>query len=136
MPPDDRRPAQHRGEPEVAGAGPEACFGEREERTEGQQADAEEQPGLVAPRAQRLDGDRLVVVLARDHEIGGDVEQQAGTAGQRQRREGDSVDDRIDVEVAAEPGADAAEPAAFADADESPRRCLVLCGWVSIVSDM
>ena len=112
-------------------------FREREERAEGEQADADEQPGVLAVPTQRLDGDRLVGALVRDHEVRREVQQQARAARQRQRREGDPVDDRVDVEVAAEPGADAAEPAAVTRPDEPPRgRLVVNSGFWSIVSDM
>ena len=60
---------------------------------------------MVAVSAQRLDGDRLVVALAGDHEPRGEVEQQPGAAGERECGERDPVDERVDVEVAAEPGA-------------------------------
>ena len=75
--------------------------------------------------AERLDSDRLLASLARDDEPGGDVQQQAGAAGDGERGERDPVDERVDVEVAAEPGADAAEPAAVVGADEPPRGRLV-----------
>ena len=75
--------------------------------------------------AERLDRDRLLAPLARDDEPRGDVEQHAGTAGERERCERDPVDEWVDVEVAAEPCADAAEPAAVVDADEPPRGRLV-----------
>ena len=68
-------------------------------------------------------------VLVRDHEVRGEVEQQAGAAGQRERCERDPVDERVDVEVAAEAGADAAEPAAVVGADEPPRGRLVERWW-------
>ena len=88
-----------RREPDVAGSRPEVRLGEREERAEGEQADADEQPGLVAASAQSLDGDRLVVVLAGDHEPRGEIEQQPGSAHQRECGERDPVDERVDVEV-------------------------------------
>jgi hypothetical protein len=43
--------------------------------------------------------------------LGRDVEQDAGAAGERERDEGDAVDRRAQVEVDAEAGSDAAEPA-------------------------
>jgi hypothetical protein len=64
-------------------------------------------------------------VLARNDEPRGEVEQQAGAAGQRERGKGDPVDQWVDVEVAAEPCGDAAEPAALVDAHEPPRRRIV-----------
>jgi hypothetical protein len=133
VPPDERPAGEHRCEPDVARAGPEAGFREGEERAEGKQADAGEQPGVLAMAAQGLDGDRLVVVLARDHEVRGEVEQQAGASGQRERRERDAVDERVDVEVAAEAGCDPAEPAAVVDADEPPRGRLV--DWGRVVGE-
>ena len=91
---------------------------------------------MLAAVAQRLDGDRLVVALGRDHEPRGEVEQDAGPADERERGERDPVDERVDVEVAAEAGRDAAEPAAFVAADEPPDRRLVGGVVGSIVSDM
>ena len=125
VPPDDRSADQRRREPDVPGAGPEARFREREQRAEGEQADSDEEPGLIAAAAQRLDGDRLVVVLARDHEPRRQVEQDAGPADECEGGERDSVDERVDVEVATEAGGDAAEPAAFGRADEPPGRRFV-----------
>jgi hypothetical protein len=125
VPPDECAAHEERREPHVAGAGPEARLREREERAEGDEADADEEPRVVAAAAQRLDRDRLLVVLAGDDEIGGEVEQQPGAPDEGECGERDPVDERVDVEVAAEAGGDAAEPAAFVDADEPPRRRLV-----------
>ena len=41
---------------------------------------------VVPAVAERLDRDRLLAVLGRDHEPGGDVEQDAGAARERERR--------------------------------------------------
>ena len=133
VPPDERAPDEGRREPDVAGSRPEVHLGEREERAEGEQADSDEQPGLVAASAQRLDGDRLVVVLAGDHEPRGEIEEQPGATDQRERGERDPVDERVDVEVAAESGGDAPEPAAVGGADEPPGRRVVGRGRVDRV---
>ena len=78
--------------------------------------------------AQRLDSDRLLAPLARNDEPRGEVEQQAGAAGEGERGERDAVDERVDVEVTAEPCADAAYPASLVGADEPPRGRLVESG--------
>ena len=62
--------------------------------------------------SQGLDGDRVVRALARHHEHGREVEQDPRPADERERREGDAVDERVHVEVAAEAATDPAEPAA------------------------
>jgi hypothetical protein len=131
MPPEERCAAERRCEPEVAGVGPEACLGERQECSEREQAHAEEEPRAVTVPAERLDRDRLLAPLARDDEPRCDVQQHAGAASQRKRGERDAVDQRVDVEIAAEPRADAAQPAAVVGADEAPRRRLVEGGGVS-----
>ena len=53
VPPDERRAAERGREPQVAGAGPEARLGERQERSEGEQAHPEEKPGAVTVPAKR-----------------------------------------------------------------------------------
>jgi hypothetical protein len=133
MPPDERRADERRREPDVPRAGPEARLRDREECAEGDQANADQEPRVVTALAQRLDGDRLVVVLARQHEVGGEIQEQACTAGQCKRGERDPVDERVDVEVAAEAGTDAGEPTALVDADEPPRGRLV--DWGRIVGE-
>ena len=70
-------------------ARPEARLGECQECSEAEQAHTEEEPGAVSMAAKRLDRDRLLAPLARDDEPRGDVEQQAGAAGEGERGERD-----------------------------------------------
>ncbi len=118
LPPDERAADQHGGQPEVARVRPEGRVRERDQQREADQPDADRENRPVAVVAERLLGDRRLRVLVRDHEPGGQVQEQAGAAGERERREDDPVDRGVDVEVAAEAGGDAAEPAPVAGADE------------------
>ena len=86
---------------------------------------------MLAVPLQRLHRDRLLGVLTWNHEVGSEIEQQAGSTCEGECRERDPVHQRVDVEVAAEPGADAAEPAPLVGADEAPRGRLVESGGVS-----
>src|SRR5207248_8727883 len=99
----------------------ESHLREPDDRGEAEQPEPEDEPRAVATVADRPDGDRVRSALVRNHEPGGDVEQAAGPADQREHDEAHAVDGRAHVEVAAEPGADAAEPAAFVDAYEPAR---------------
>jgi hypothetical protein len=133
VPPDERAANERRRQPDVAGARPEARLREGEQCAEGQQADADEKPGLVAALAQRLDCGRLLAALLGDHEPGCEIEEQARPTHQGERGERDPVDERVDIEVPAEAGCDAAEPAAVQRADEPPGRRLVERGGVDRV---
>jgi hypothetical protein len=56
MPPQERRAAEERSQPDVADAGPEIGLGEYEHCAEEEQPDAEQEPRSVAMLTERLDG--------------------------------------------------------------------------------
>ena len=114
-------------------ARPDVRRGQRDEPGEGEQPDADEQPRPVAVALQRLGGDRVLDALVGHHEPGGDVEQDAGAAGERQRDEADPVDHRVEVEVAAEPGGRRRRASGRRATGQAPRLCRGV-GMVSVVS--
>jgi hypothetical protein len=82
--------------------------------------DAEDHEAAVA----LLAGDAAArghLVLGRDEQDGGEVEQRAGAAEERQDDERDADDDRVDAEVAAHAARHAGDDAVAAQPDE-PRR--------------
>jgi hypothetical protein len=125
VPPDDRGSREDCGEPDVARVWPEAGLREREQRAEREETHPDEEPGLVAAPPECFDCDGFLPVLGRDHEHRGEVQEDPGAAGEREGGECDPVDERVDVEVAAEAGGDAADPAALMDPDEPTGRRIV-----------
>ena len=135
VPPDQCAAGDRGREPDAARAGPERRLREREDRAECQERDPGQQPGIVLMLSQGLDGDRVVRALARHHEHGREVEQDPRPADERERREGDAVDERVHVEVAAEAATDPAEPAAVLRPHGDRRGCGRSIG-VSVISVM
>ena len=125
LPPDEGGAGDDRAEPERAVAGPQIRLRENEEAAEGEQSEPERAAraahvALAAPRP------RSTPRATR----GGSRARRRHTAGSRcrprgERRERDAIDQRVDVEVAAEPGGHPAEPAAVVDPGEPPGRRLV-----------
>ena len=105
-------PARAATSQRLPGARPEARLREREDAEEGEQREADDPSRPVAVMLERRRGERVLGALVGDDEPGRDVEQDAGPAGERERGERDPIDDGVELEVLAEPGADAAEPAA------------------------
>ena len=84
----------------------------RERRTSGgdaDQAEPDEGPGAVAALGEHLCRDRLLLALVRDHEHGGEVDEEPGAAEQRQDDEAEAEDCGVEVEVAAETAGDAGD---------------------------
>ena len=125
LPPDERGADEYRAQPERALVRPQIGLGDDDQAADSQQPETDQEPRLVAPSAQCLDRDRVLARLVGDDEPGGAVEQDPRAAGEGERRERDAVDERVDVEVAAEPGGHAAEPAALVGSRQPSGRRLV-----------
>ena len=106
---DQREADQGRGEEEQA-------WTEQHQRGDREHGGAGDRRG-AARALGRLAGHRV----GRDEHPARDVGEQAGAAGQREHDEPDAEDDRVDVEVAAEPAGHAAEHLVGGGAGEAPR---------------
>jgi len=105
--------------------------GEEHDAGDGDEADADQPCGPVAMLAQRLLDDRLVTSLSGHDEHGGAVDQKPRTAEECKHCEADSVEHRVDVEVAAEAAADAGDhPVGLAPAQFFV--CRVICHVASL----
>jgi hypothetical protein len=128
----DDDPADQEEDPGSVAAGPDAHTGEQHERGDRDQRQPDQRPRPVAPFAQRLGGDRVLLALVRDHQRGRDVDQDTRAADQRQDDEADPVERGMDVEIArqapAHPGEHAVRPAPL----EALRRRLLDCRLVHV----
>ena len=125
----DRQPAEQQQRPRETAVGPEVRLREQRDERDRDQADAGQEPGPVAVAPEGLGHDRVALALVRDHEPGGDVEQDARAADERQDREADPEERRGDVEVPPKPAGDAGEdPVVPAAVQLLDRRALGLGG--------
>ena len=105
----DRQPAEYEQRPRETAVGPEVRLREQRDERDRDQADAGQEPGPVAAAPEGLGHDRVALAVVRDHEPGGDVEQDARAADERQDREADPEERRGDVEVPPKAAGDARE---------------------------
>ena len=121
LPPHERGTRDRRGEPHVAGIGPDARLAEGEDADEREQREPDGAARTVALALQRDGHDRVLLALLGNDEPGGNVEEDPRAPGERERDEGDPVDRGVEVEVGPEPGGDAAEPAPVARPRQASR---------------
>src|SRR5207249_3405941 len=111
--------------PEAAAVDAEGHMRESRDSGCGDERQAEERERSLAVVAEHVGGDRVAVALARNHEQRGAVDQDSGPAEQCEHDEADAIEDGVDVEVAAQAAADAADhPVGPAPAQ------LLVCGCV------
>ena len=116
----DHQPAEQQQCPRETAVGPEVRLREQRDERDRDQADAGQEPGPVAVAPEGLGHDRVALALVRDHEPGGDVEQDARAADERQDREADPEERRGDVEVPPKAPGDAGEDPARPDCGAAP----------------
>jgi hypothetical protein len=123
----DRQPSEQQQRPCETAVGPEVRLCDQRDERDRDQADAGQEPGPVAVAPERLGHDRVALALVRDHEPGGDVEQDARAADERQDRKADPEERRGDVEVLPKAAGDAGEdPLVLAAVQLLDRRTLGL----------
>src|SRR5262249_12473489 len=118
LPPDDGKADGEGRQPGAGRIGPQLSTGNAEDEPETDETDAHHGPRPVAMVVDGRLEDRLPAALVRNHEPRGGVEDETAAAEQNKRREGDSVDDGADPEVAGKAGGDSCEHAALGGADE------------------
>ena len=100
--PEDGEPGDQDEHPAGARGGPDVGPGDEDGEGDGDHAEADERPGPVAALGEHLLRDRLLDSLLRDHEHGGEVDEDPRAAEQREDDEPEPEDGRAEVEVAAE----------------------------------
>src|SRR6476659_2503576 len=106
--PEDHASRDRQDDPDVP-VRPERNVRDRDRARDREEPEPDQRPRTVAPLAQRARRHRVGLALARHHERRGGVDQDPGSAEQRQHDEADAEERRMDVEVPSEPARDAGE---------------------------